>query len=149
LGRQSDSLVGRVVHSLVMAVDLTLVRHALTVARDAEFASLELEAPNLKFRAELGRGARKVKAAVEQGAGGESAGDSSVVKSLLVGYFGAGPTPLKVGSQVAIGDVVGIVTALGIPNEILSEVNGVVDKVLVAAGDPVEYGQPLVKVKPE
>ena len=45
--------------------------------------------------------------------------------------------------------MIGIVAALGIPNEVLADLDGVVEAVLVADGDPVEYGQPLIKVKSE
>jgi acetyl-CoA carboxylase biotin carboxyl carrier protein len=70
-----------------------------------------------------------------------------VVKCPLVGYFGAAPAPVKVGDRIAVGDVVGIVVALGIPNEVLADLDGVVEQLLAADGDPVEYGQPLVRVK--
>jgi biotin carboxyl carrier protein len=132
-----------------MAVDLGLVRHALTVARDAEFATVELEAPNLKFTAELGRGARKVVTALDVERAAESAVDVSMLKCPLVGYFGVAPTPIKVGDRVTPGDVVCIVAALGIPNEVFADLSGIVEAVFVADGDPVEYGQPLIKVKAE
>ena len=132
-----------------MAIDLNLVRHALTVARDAEFASVELEAPNLRFTAELARGARKVTLPTESGGPEAPIVGLTVVKCPLVGYFGSAPMPMKVGNRVAVGDVIGIVAALGIPNEVLSDLDGVVEAILVADGDPVEYGQPLIKVKSE
>ena len=130
-----------------MAVDLNLVRHALTVARNAEFASVELEGPNLSFTAELGR-APKMQAAVVEPDEPVRA-DAGVVKCPQVGYFGVGPAPLKVGDRIAVGAVVGVVTALGIPNEVLSDVQGTVDQLLAKDGDPVEFGQPLIRVTAE
>lgn len=132
-----------------MAVDLNLVRHALTVARDSEFASVELDAPNLTFTAELGREARKPTTRAESGVLDASIAELTMVKCPLVGYFGMAPTPIKVGDKLSVGDVIGIVAALGIPNEVLADLDGVVEAILVVDGDPVEYGQPLIKVKSE
>src|SRR5450755_3806632 len=115
-----------------MAVDLNLVRHALTVARDAEFASVEIEAPNLRFTAELGRGARKITPTTEGSVLQMSTADPTVVKCPLVGYFGVAPNPVKIGDRVTVGDIIGIVAALGIPNEVLADLDGVVEAVLVA-----------------
>ena len=45
------------------------------------------------------------------------------------------------------GTVLGIVEAMKLMNEIESEVQGVIEKILVENGEPVEYGQPLFLVK--
>lgn len=127
-----------------MAIDMNLVRHALTVARNADLTSVEIESPNLSFSAELRRVARP---AVSSAAPATPPSPKSVVKSPLVGYFGHLAKPIKVGSEIALGDVVGVITALGIPNDIVADVAGVVDEVLVAEGDPVQYGQPVLRVK--
>ncbi|MHB8637477.1 MAG: acetyl-CoA carboxylase biotin carboxyl carrier protein [Fimbriimonadaceae bacterium] len=132
-----------------MAVDLNLVRHALTVARKAEFASLALEAPNLTFTAELGRTPRAAPQPAEGEPATEPKGDATVVRCPLVGYFAVAPTPVKLGDRVSAGDVIGIVSALGIPNEVLADLGGIVEQFFVADGDPVEYGQPLLKVTAE
>lgn len=128
-----------------MAVDLNLVRHALTVARDSDFASVELEAPNISFSAHLTRAARPPRPAAA--AAEEDAAESArFVRSTLVGYFGFGNPPVKVGDSVAEGDVVGVITALGIPSDVVCEVPGTVEQILVSEGAPVEFGQPLLKV---
>ena len=132
-----------------MAVDLDLVRHALTVARDGEFASVELEAPSLRFAAELGRAARKPSPVGDEVGETALSQDATDVRSPLVGYFGLASTPVKVGDHLTAGDVIGIVVALGIPNDVPADFNCVVEQILVAEGDRVEYGQPLLKVKPE
>ncbi|HLK15661.1 MAG TPA: biotin/lipoyl-containing protein [Fimbriimonadaceae bacterium] len=131
-----------------MADDLTLVRHALTVAREADFASVELEGPNIRFSAELARGARTRQSAAADAAEPAAEGITEI-RSPLVGYFSPAPKPVKKGDSISNGDVIGIVTALGIPNEVLAESEGVVEQVLIASGAPVEFGQPLLKVKPE
>ncbi len=75
------------------------------------------------------------------------------IKSPMVGTFYAAPEPgagpyVKVGSRVAPGQVVCIIEAMKIMNEIESEIAGVVREVLVENAQPVEFGQPLFRVDP-
>ncbi len=76
------------------------------------------------------------------------------VKSPIVGTFYRSSAPdkppfAKVGDEVGIGDVVCIVEAMKLFNEIESEVSGKVVKVLVEDATPVEYDQPLFLVDPK
>jgi acetyl-CoA carboxylase biotin carboxyl carrier protein len=75
------------------------------------------------------------------------------IKSPMVGTFYSAPEPgaepyAKTGSRVATGQVVCIIEAMKIMNEIESEVAGVVREVLVENAQPVEFGQPLFRVDP-
>jgi acetyl-CoA carboxylase biotin carboxyl carrier protein len=75
------------------------------------------------------------------------------IKSPMVGTFYKSPEPgaepyLKVGSRVSPGQVVCIIEAMKIMNEIESEVGGVVKEVLLDNSQPVEFGQPLYRVDP-
>jgi acetyl-CoA carboxylase biotin carboxyl carrier protein len=77
-----------------------------------------------------------------------------IVKSPIVGTFYRAPAPgakpfVEVGSRVKKGDVLCIIEAMKIMNEIKSDVNGVVEEILVENGQPVEYGQPLFKIRLE
>lgn len=70
------------------------------------------------------------------------------VKSPLVGTFYAAPSPeaetfVKKGDTVKKGQVLGIVEAMKLMNEIESEYDGVVEDILIGNEDTVEYGQPL------
>jgi acetyl-CoA carboxylase biotin carboxyl carrier protein len=74
-----------------------------------------------------------------------------VIKSPIVGtfYTASGPDSdafVKVGDHVGPESTVCIVEAMKVFNEIPSEVSGKVAAILVANGDPVEFGQPLFKV---
>jgi len=75
------------------------------------------------------------------------------VKSPMVGtYFGA-PEPgakpyLAVGDRIAKGQIVCIIEAMKIMNEIESEFDGVVKEILAQNAHPVEYGQVLLRVDP-
>ena len=56
------------------------------------------------------------------------------------------PSFVKVGDKVEVGQVVGIIEAMKLMNEIESECAGTVAEVLVENGEPVEYGQPLFRI---
>jgi len=71
-----------------------------------------------------------------------------VIKSPLVGTFYRAPSPgappfVEVGDIVSPGQVMCIIEALKVMNEIESDVRGRVEKILVENGETVEYGQPL------
>ena len=54
---------------------------------------------------------------------------------------------MKVGDRVEAGQVIGIVEAMKLMNEIESDVSGIVVEICVQNGDGVEYGQPLIRVQ--
>jgi len=75
------------------------------------------------------------------------------VKSPIVGTFYESPSPgaspfVKVGDQVEVGQVLCIVEAMKLMNEIESDVAGEIVKRIASSGQPVEYGQPLFVIKP-
>ena len=75
------------------------------------------------------------------------------IKSPMVGTFYQSPEPaaqpyVRVGSRVNVGQVVCIIEAMKIMNEIESEVAGVVKEVCVQNQQPVEFGQVLFRVDP-
>jgi acetyl-CoA carboxylase biotin carboxyl carrier protein len=75
------------------------------------------------------------------------------IKSPMVGTFYQSPEPaaqpyVKVGSRVNVGQVVCIIEAMKIMNEIESEVAGVVREVTAQNAQPVEFGQVLFRVDP-
>ena len=75
------------------------------------------------------------------------------IKSPMIGTFYRAPSPeagnyVDVGTEVNAETVVCIIEAMKVMNEIKAEVKGVVTQVLVENGKPVEFGQPLFKVRP-
>ena len=75
------------------------------------------------------------------------------IKSPMVGTFYQSPEPaaqpyVKVGSRVTVGQVVCIIEAMKIMNEIESEVTGVIRDVAAQNAQPVEFGQVLFRVDP-
>lgn len=78
--------------------------------------------------------------------------DLIIVKSPMVGTFYGAASPesnafVSEGSKVSKGDVLCIVEAMKLMNEIECEHNGEIVKILIEEGQMVEYGQPLFKVR--
>ena len=75
------------------------------------------------------------------------------VNSPFVGTFYRSPSPdaspyAEVGQRVEKGQVLCIVEAMKLMNEIEADTSGVIEAILVENGDPVEFGQPLFRIKP-
>ena len=74
-----------------------------------------------------------------------------VVSSPMVGTFYRSPSPssppfVEVGTHVKAGDVVCIVEAMKMMNQIEAEKAGIIEAILVKDGEPVEFDQPLVTI---
>ncbi|PYT49452.1 MAG: acetyl-CoA carboxylase biotin carboxyl carrier protein [Acidobacteria bacterium] len=79
--------------------------------------------------------------------------DLHMVKSPIVGTFYGSPSPgsdafVKVGSHVEAGQVLCIVEAMKLMNEIEADAAGEVVRIFAENGQPVEYGQPLFGIRP-
>jgi len=76
-----------------------------------------------------------------------------VVKSPMVGTFYRAPSPeagpfVSENTKVRKGDILCIIEAMKLMNEIEAEYDGVVDKILVDNASPLEYGQPMFVITP-
>jgi acetyl-CoA carboxylase biotin carboxyl carrier protein len=74
-----------------------------------------------------------------------------VVKSPMVGTFYRSPSPgspsfTEVGKHVKVGDVICIIEAMKMMNQIEADKAGVIEAILVEDGEPVEFDQPLVTI---
>ena len=79
--------------------------------------------------------------------------DVQVVKSPIVGTFYDAPSPgaepfVKVGDSVEVGQVLCIIEAMKLMNEIETDVSGEVMRIFVENAQPVEYGEPLFAIRP-
>jgi len=88
--------------------------------------------------------------------GGRAAAEEShqiIIKSPMVGTFYRAPAPdappfVEVGQDLDVGQVVCIIEAMKLMNEIKAEVSGRIAEIMVETGAPVEFGQPLFAVEP-
>src|SRR5438093_8622929 len=85
---------------------------------------------------------------------GTLAGVSEVeIKAPMIGTLYRAPSPeaanyVEVGSEVNADSVVCIIEAMKVMNEIKAEVRGIVTQILVENAKPVEFGQPMFKIRP-
>jgi acetyl-CoA carboxylase biotin carboxyl carrier protein len=75
------------------------------------------------------------------------------IKSPMIGTFYRSPSPesasyVEVGTEINSESVVAIIEAMKVMNEIKAELKGVITQILVENGKPVEFGQPLFKIRP-
>ena len=75
------------------------------------------------------------------------------IKSPMIGTFYRAPSPesasyVEVGSEVSPETVVCIIEAMKVMNEIKAEAKGVITQVMLDNAKPVEFGQPLFKIRP-
>lgn len=94
-----------------------------------------------------------VTAAAPVGGAAPAASSGVEIKSPMIGTFYRSPSPesasyVEVGAEVGPDTVVCIIEAMKVMNEIKAEVKGVITEILVDNAKPVEFGQPMFKVRP-
>ena len=128
-----------------------LVRGGARASVDETEASSAAHLP-ARVATSIKMASRHVEATTEEGS--KAAGkidlqpNQKLIESPMVGTFYRSSAPgspafVEVGTNVKQGDTLCIIEAMKLLNEIDSEVSGVVTKVLVENGQPVEFGQPL------
>ncbi|MBI4682852.1 MAG: acetyl-CoA carboxylase biotin carboxyl carrier protein [Nitrospirae bacterium] len=75
------------------------------------------------------------------------------ITSPIVGIFHRAPSPesppfVEAGSSVKKGQVLCIIEAMKLMNEIESDTDGIISQILIENGHPVEYGEPLFRIEP-
>jgi acetyl-CoA carboxylase biotin carboxyl carrier protein len=149
-------------------MDLNLIKKLIRIVEQSEISDLSVEEGELKVS--ISKGSKNPNivyqnapyapvpvqkeniGAVLPAAGSELKENQYEIKSPIVGTFYQASSPdaepfVKVGDQVKAGSVLCIVEAMKLMNEIESDVNGRVVKILVDNASPVEYNQPLFLIE--
>jgi acetyl-CoA carboxylase biotin carboxyl carrier protein len=135
-----------------------LVRSLAEIMREGEVEKLDLAVGALSIRM---RGGKKSRVRPEHvdvevtGAGAKPppANSEHVITAPMIGTYYASPSPgsrpfVDVGEVIKAGQVIGIIEAMKIMNEILADQSGEVTAILATNGQPVEYGSPLILMTP-
>ena len=146
-------------------LNLKEIRDLILLLNETNISELVLESEGTKIAIKKGQTSpegvmpqvllpvQESKVVVEKEKGEENRGENlSVITSPMVGTFYRAPAPgaspfVEVGQKIKPGDVVCIIEAMKLMNEIESEISGEIVEILVENGEPVEYGQPLFKVR--
>ena len=123
---------------------------AMMAANAAQFADIQPTA--IPAAVPAAGAAPAVSGEIQANSESGAAQSDKVVTSPLVGTFYNASSPgaepfVKAGDTVKKGQVLGIIEAMKLMNEIESEYDGVIEAVLVENEDVVEYGQPLFRIR--
>jgi acetyl-CoA carboxylase biotin carboxyl carrier protein len=152
-------------------VDLKDIKAIIDLMRKNSVTEFELEKDDFKIRLKRGTNGGAAPAVSEDGSGQNYAAPATIpasapatvpavppsneveIKSPMIGTFYRAPSPesgpyIEVGSEVGPETVVCIIEAMKVMNEIKAEAKGVVTQVMVENAKPVEFGQPLFKIRP-
>lgn len=142
-------------------MDLAAIESLIKLMRANEVSDLLYEDADKKIRVRFGGAVVQVPAApaaprAPEGRPGEAPKpreDGWVVRSPMVGTFYRSPKPdappfVEVGQRVRKGQVLCIVEAMKLMNELESDVDGTLVEVMAENQSPVQFGQPLFRVLP-
>ena len=144
-------------------MELDEIKNLIELLKDTDITELhiEREGAKLKIKREKFLPSFAVTPPVEKPAAGiKGTGEEAVeeqklvtITSPIVGIFHKAPSPeappfVEAGSSVRKGQVLCIVEAMKLMNEIESDTDGIVSKILIENGQPVEYGEPLFLIEP-
>jgi acetyl-CoA carboxylase biotin carboxyl carrier protein len=154
-------------------VNLKEIRELIELMRQTGVSELEIERSGVRVRIRTGRAGGEesavtvvhplaerisqdvviAKPSVEPGAAPPAEEQGVLVRSPIVGTFYRsaspdGPNYVEVGDVVKKGQILCIVEAMKLMNEIESETDGRILEVLIENARPVEYGQPLFRIDP-
>lgn len=149
-------------------MDLKDIKAIIDLMKKNSISEFELERQEFKIRLKrgmagpvvIGEDAQPVQllpvsaaAAASAPVAPAAAGPSADIKSPMIGTFYRAPSPdaanyAEVGTEVGPDTVVCIIEAMKVMNEIKAETRGIITECLVDNAKPVEFGQPLFKIKP-
>ena len=145
-------------------MELDEIKQLIELLKETDITEIQIEREGAKLKIKREKylssfeaisSAKRSEAAAPKEAQAEAAEESKLVTitSPIVGIFHRAPSPesqpfVEVGSTVKKGQVLCIVEAMKLMNEIESDTEGVISKILVENGQPVEYGEPLFLIEP-
>ena len=149
-------------------MDIKKIKKLITLVESSDISSLCVEEDQLKVEikkenqntiiqtASVPQPAQEIQAQpqpspIQENKPTEKTNNYQEIKSPMVGTFYSSPNPdsdsfVSVGSKVANGQIVCIIEAMKLFNEIESDISGTIEKICVTNGDSIEFGQTLFLV---
>ena len=145
-------------------MELDEIRQLIELLKETDITELQLEREGAKLKIKREKYLSSFEALShpkkpEVAAPGETRAEVTeesklvTITSPIVGIFHRSPSPeaspfVEVGNTVKKGQALCIVEAMKLMNEIESDTDGIISKILVDNGQPVEYGEPLFLIEP-
>lgn len=139
-------------------MDINDLKELISLLKDTDIAELQIEKDGTKIRIRRHAIISPVEVQQKQKAPevvkeAEEVQRLVTITSPIVGTFYRSPSPdappfVDIGTKVKKGQVLCIIEAMKLMNEIESDVDGVIVRILVENGQPVEYGEPLFLIEP-
>ena len=146
------------------AMDLGILKDIIQIMKDGDVDEICIEQNDIKILVKRNIAQPQIVSPhisdltgyreVELPSKGESTRDGMIIiPAPMVGTFYRAPSPdaepyAKVGDRIEAGQVICIIEAMKLMNEITADSNGEILEILVEDGQPVEYDQPMFRVKP-
>ena len=150
--RKVKKLIELLEESNISEIEIKEGEESVRISRDGGAAPPVMMAPMAAPLAmPVAPAAAAPAAAPAEAPAAEAAQAGHLVKSPMVGTFYRSPSPsspafVEVGQHVKVGDVICIVEAMKMMNQIESDKTGVVEAILVEDGQAVEFDQPLLTI---
>lgn len=146
--RKVKKLIELLEESNIAELEIKEGEESVRISRHGSGATYTVAAPT---PAPVMAAAAAAPAPVAAAADEEPALEGHVVHSPMVGTFYRAPAPgsapfVEVGQKVKVGDVICIVEAMKMMNQIEADKAGVIGAILVDDGEPIEYDQPMVTI---
>ncbi len=148
-------------------MDLKDIKAIIDLMKKNSISEFELERQDFKIKLKRGAGtvAQSEEVSAPSAASQIAAGANLIalpvaptngeaeIKSPMIGTFYRAPSPeaanyVEIGAEVGPETVVCLIEAMKVMNEIKAEVKGIVTQILVENAKPVEFGQPIFKIRP-
>jgi len=145
-------------------LDLEILKEIIQIMKDEDLSEVSIEQNDIKVHVKrapaqssiVTQGAAVLTAHEQTGRPSEAeniAAELVIIPAPMVGTFYRAPSPeaepyVNVGDEIKAGQVICIIDAMKLMNEITADVDGEIVEILVEDGQPVEYDQPIFRVRP-
>ncbi len=146
-------------------LDIEILKEVIQIMKDEDLGEVCIEQNDVKIQVKrmsdlsniVTQGAAMLTAneTITHSSEAENTADKpGVIPAPMVGTFYRSPSPdaefyVNVGDAVKAGQVICVIDAMKLMNEITADLDGEIVEILVEDGQPVEYGQPIFRIKPK
>jgi acetyl-CoA carboxylase biotin carboxyl carrier protein len=149
--RKIKKLIELLEESDIGEIEIKEGEESVRISRGGQNHPMTFMQPQYAAPAPMPAAAAPMAATVDNGAEKSEPASGHLVKSPMVGTFYRSPSPgspsfVEAGKHVKVGDIICIVEAMKMMNQIEADKAGVIEAILVNDGDPVEFDQALVTI---